>query len=75
MKDEYIKIAENDPTKKARAILKRLNEKEYEMVKFEAPIELIDGGLGEQLLQEIVDDADKEGVTLHVDINKMLIEK
>ena len=75
MKEEYTKIAESDPTKKARAVLKRLSEKEYEIVKFDAPIELIDGGLGERLLQEIIDDADNEGVILHMDINKIIAEK
>lgn len=75
MKEEYVKIAENNPKKIARAVLKRLNEKEYEIVKFAAPIELIDGGLGEQLLQEIADDADNEGVVLRVDINKIMSEQ
>lgn len=75
MKEEYIKIIGNDNKKEARAVLKRLNEKEYEIVKFVSPIELIDGGLGEKLLQEIIDDADNEGVALSVNINKIMSEK
>lgn len=75
MKDEYVKIIENNPTKKARVVTKRISENEYEIVKFDIPAEYIDGGIGEQLLKEIADDADNEGVTLHVDINKIMAEK
>jgi N-acetylglutamate synthase-like GNAT family acetyltransferase len=75
MKEEYVRIIENDPTKKARIITKKISEKEYEIVKFEIPVEYVDGGVGEQLLQEITEDADKEGIALSVDINKIMSEK
>lgn len=75
MKEEYVRIIDNDPTKKARVITKRISEKEYEIVKFDVPVECIDGETWERLLQEITEDADKEGVTLSVDINKIMSEK
>jgi len=75
MKDEYIKIIENDPTKKARLVTKRISEKEYEIVEFDIPIELRIKGIEEQLLKEVTDDADNEGITLHVDINRIMAKK
>jgi hypothetical protein len=73
MKNEYIKTIENNPTKKVRIVTKRISEKEYEMVKFDIPTEDTDGEIVEQLLKEITDDADNEGIYLSVDINKIMI--
>lgn len=73
MKNEYIKIIENDPTKKVRIITKRISEKSYEIVKLDIPTEDINGETVEQLLKEITDDADNEGIYLSVDINKIMI--
>lgn len=75
MKDEYVRIIENDPTKKARAVLERIGDLEYEIVKFDIPTGYTDGEVGEQLLKEITDDADSEGVTLHADINRIMTKE
>lgn len=75
MKSEYIKIVGNDPMKKARLLTKRINEHEYEIIELDIPEEYIDKGIGEELLKELTDDADNEGITLSVNINKMMTKK
>lgn len=75
LKDEYIKIIENNPMKKARLLTVRRSENEYEIVEFDIPEEYRNKGIEDELLREITDDADNEGVTLHVDINKIIPRK
>jgi predicted GNAT family acetyltransferase len=75
LKTEYIKIMKNNPVKKAKIVTKRISEKEYEIIEFDIPIELRQNGIAEQLLKEVTNDADNEGVTLHVDINKIMANK
>lgn len=72
LKAEYVKIIENDPIKKARLLTERISENEYEIVKLDIPVEYRNEGIEEELLKEVTDDADNEGITLHVDINKMI---
>lgn len=72
MKAEYVKIIENDPTRKATLLTKKISENEYEIIKLDIPKEYWYKGIEEELLKEVTDDADNEGVTLHVDINKMI---
>ena len=72
MKTEYVKIIENDPTKKARLVTAKRSENEYEIVEFYVPREYIDKGIGEELLEEVTSDADKEMITLHMNIDKIL---
>ena len=73
MKDEYIRTIDGDPTKKAIVITKRISDLEYEIIKFDIPIGHIE--IGEELLKEITADADKDGITLRADIDKILPEK
>ncbi len=75
MKTEYIKIVDNDPTKKARIKTKKISEKDYEIIEMYVPLELNSSVIGEELLKEVTDDADREGIVLHVDINKILPKK
>ena len=72
MKAEYVKMIENDPMKKARLITARRGENDYEIVKFDIPEEYRNKGIEEKLLKEITEDADNEGITLRVDINKII---
>lgn len=72
MKVEYVKIIENDYTKKARLITERISENEYEIVEFGIPEEYRNKGFEEELLEEVAGDADNEGVTLRVDIDKII---
>lgn len=71
MKTEYTKIIENS-TKKARLLTKRISDLEYEIVEMDIPIELRFSGIEDELLKEVTDDADNEGITLRVDINRMM---
>ena len=71
MKAEYVKMIEND-MKKARLITARRGENDYEIVKFDIPEEYRNKGIEEKLLKEITEDADNEGITLRVDINKII---
>lgn len=73
MKYEYTRIIEGCPKKMARIVTKRISDLEYEIVKFEIPT--CHTEIGEELLKEITDDADKNGITLKVDIDKILPEK
>lgn len=72
LKAEYIRIIENNPLKKARLVTKRISENEYEIVEFDIPEDFRFKGIEDELLKEVTDDADNEGITLHVDINKMV---
>lgn len=72
LKDEYIKIIENNPMKKARLLTVRRSENEYEIVEFNIPEEYRNKGIEEELLKEVTDDADDQGITLHVDINNIM---
>ena len=71
MKTEYIKVIENDNMKKARFITTKRGENEYEIIEFDIPEEYRNKGIEEELLKEVTDDADNEGITLHVDIDKI----
>jgi hypothetical protein len=73
MKDEYIRIIDGDPTRKAIATTKKISDLEYEIVEFDIPVDYIE--IGEELLKEITADADNEGITLKVDIDKILPDK
>lgn len=75
MKAEYIKIIENNPTKKARLLTERISKNEYEIVEFDIPVEHRDKGIEDELLKEVTYDADNERITLHVDINKIMTNK
>ncbi len=75
MKTEYIKIIDNDPMKKARIITRKLSEDNYEIVDMYVPMGPGFSEIGEELLREVTADADKESVTLHVDINRILSKK
>jgi predicted GNAT family acetyltransferase len=72
LKAEYIKIIENNPINKAKLITLRRSENEYEIIEFDIPKEYRDKGIEEQLLKEVTDDADDEGITLHVNINNIM---
>lgn len=72
MKTEYIKIIENNPMKKARLVTMRRSENEYEIVEFDIPKEYRDKGIEYKLLKEVTDDADEQGITLYVDIDKII---
>lgn len=75
LKDEYIKIIENSPVKKARLVTVRRGENEYEIVEFDIPEEYRNKGIEDELLKEITDDADNEGITLQVNINKIMTKR
>lgn len=75
MKDEYIKIIENNPMKKARLVTVRRGENEYEIVEFDIPEEYRNKGIEDELLKEVTEDADNQGITLHVDINKIMTKR
>lgn len=71
MKTEYIKIIDHDPEKKARILTKKINENNYEIIEMDIPVEYRFKGIENELLEEVTDDADRENVTLHVDINNI----
>jgi len=75
MKTEYIKIIDNESTKKARIVTRKLSETDYEIIDMYIPIEYSLTEIGEDLLKEVIADADGEGVTLHVDVNRILSKK
>lgn len=75
MKTEYVKIIDNDPTKKVRIITRKLSENDYEIVDMYVPMESNFKGIEEELLKEVTADADREGITLHADINRILSKK
>jgi len=75
MKTEYIKIIDNESTKKARIVTRKLSEIDYEIIDMHIPIEFSHTKIGEDLLKEVTADADRESVTLHVDINRILSKK
>ena len=75
MKTEYIKIVDNDPTKKARIVTRKLSENDYEIIDMYIPIECNSLTIGDEILKEVTADADREGITLHVDINNILSKK
>lgn len=72
MKAEYIKIIDNDPTKKAMLLTVRISESEYEIVELVIPEGYRNEGIEDELLKEVTEDADNQGITLLVDINKMM---
>ncbi len=72
MKGEYKKILDNNSTKTARIVTKKLNEKEYEIVEMDIHTEFNFEETGYELLREVTFDADREGITLCVDINKIM---
>lgn len=72
LKAEYIKIIENNPMKKARLVTVRRSENEYEIVEFDIPEEYRNKGIEDELLKSVTHDADEQGITLHVDINKIM---
>ena len=74
MKTEYIKVIENDNMKKARLLTTKRGENEYEIIEFDIPEEYRNKGIEEELLKEVTDYADNEGITLYVDIDKILIK-
>ena len=61
--------------KKARLLTVRRSENEYEIVELDIPEEYRNKGIEEELLKEITDDADNEGIILRVDINKMVAKR
>ena len=71
MKTEYIKVIENDNMKKARLLTTKRGENEYETIEFDIPEEYRNKGIEEELLKEVTDYADNEGITLYVDIDKI----
>jgi len=75
MKTEYIKIIGNDPTKKAKITVRKISENDYEIVDMYVPMGSGFTEIGEELLNEVTADADKESITLHVDINRILSKK
>ena len=75
LKDEYIKIIGNNPMKIARLLTVRRSENEYEIIEMDIPVEFIIKGIEDELIKEVTDDADREGIILHVDINKILSKK
>lgn len=58
--------------KKARLVTVRISENEYEIVEFDIPKEYRNKGIEDELLKEVTDDADDKGVTLRVNIDKIL---
>ncbi len=72
MKAEYVKIIDNDPMKKARLLTVRISESEYEIVELVIPEGYRNEGIEDELLKEVTEDADNQGITLLVDINKMM---
>lgn len=75
MKKDYIKIINNDPTRKARITTRKLSDTDYEIIDMYVPMGSDYVEIGEELLREVTADADKESVMLHVDINKILSKK
>jgi predicted GNAT family acetyltransferase len=75
LKTEYVKIIDNDPTKKARILTRKISESEYEIIEMYVPMESNFKGIEEELLKEVTDDADRERITLHVDVNRILSKK
>ena len=72
MKLEYEKEIEGFTGQKARLLLSKINQKEFELMHFDIPeecgskIEIM-----EELLGQVTSDADKEDIILRVDFKKV----